>query len=134
MLYLHMNGFQITHGVKQCTMCQHTNYHDTTNHGLNCFNHVIYTQHKLAHTKILQNLWLPLVCVCVCARIYIFVYIYIYIYNLIKHRQNALKEIISDVTLVSLQISGFATSDLFQVCLLLWFTLNDSTNSSGVLI
>ena len=29
---IYLWGFQITHGVKGCTTCQPTNYHDTTNH------------------------------------------------------------------------------------------------------
>ena len=41
MLHIHLCGFQITHVVKQCT-CQCISYHDTTNHTLNCFGHVIY--------------------------------------------------------------------------------------------
>ena len=28
--------------VKQCITCQRTYYHNTTNHALNCFSHVIY--------------------------------------------------------------------------------------------
>ena len=31
-LNIHFYSSQIIHGVKQCTMCQGTNYHDTTNH------------------------------------------------------------------------------------------------------
>ena len=31
-LDVHVRGFQIAHGVKQCTACQHTNFHDTSNH------------------------------------------------------------------------------------------------------
>ena len=30
-LHSHMCGFQITHGLKQCTICQCTNYHNITN-------------------------------------------------------------------------------------------------------
>ena len=30
-LHVHLCGFQITHGTKQCTMCQHIKYHNTTN-------------------------------------------------------------------------------------------------------
>ena len=32
LLYVHLSSFQITHRMKQCTICKHTNYHDTTNH------------------------------------------------------------------------------------------------------
>ena len=32
MFHVHQYGFQITHGMKQCTMCQRTNFHDTINH------------------------------------------------------------------------------------------------------
>ena len=31
-LHVHLCGIQIIHGVTQCTTCQHTNYHHTTNH------------------------------------------------------------------------------------------------------
>ena len=31
-LPVHLCGFEITHGKKQCRTCQHTNYHNTTNH------------------------------------------------------------------------------------------------------
>ena len=64
MLHIHLCSFQITHAMKQCTMCQHTNYHNTTKsqhvpfHSLNCFSHIIYT---LQTTKILLNFWLNLV-------------------------------------------------------------------------
>ena len=40
-LYVHLYDIQITHGVQQSTIYQHINYHDTTNHSLNCFSHVI---------------------------------------------------------------------------------------------
>ena len=32
MLHVHLSGFQITHEVQQCIKCQHTNYHNNTNH------------------------------------------------------------------------------------------------------
>ena len=31
-LHVDLCDFQIPYGVKKCSMCQHTNYHDTTNH------------------------------------------------------------------------------------------------------
>ena len=40
-------GFQIINGVKQCTTCQHTNYHDTTNYS-GYFNYSLsYFDHKM---------------------------------------------------------------------------------------
>ena len=56
-LYIHLCGFQINHGVKQCTICQRTNYHNTTNHsgsnhGLNCFLHVMYTLQTSSYQNI----------------------------------------------------------------------------------
>ena len=50
--HIHLCGFQIPHGVKQCRMCQCIN--------LNCFSHMIYT-HKLVRAKTLQNFWFNLV-------------------------------------------------------------------------
>ena len=46
-LYVHLCRFQMTHRVKQCTTCQHTNYHDNTNNnsGLNFFDHVTYVSY-----------------------------------------------------------------------------------------
>ena len=47
-LHVHLCGYQITHGMKQCATCRCTNYYDTINHGasiyhgLNCSSHVIY--------------------------------------------------------------------------------------------
>ena len=62
MLHSLLYGFQITLKMKQCTTCQHTNYHNTTNH--NRYVSMAWTAsimwyilYKLAHTKILQNFW-----------------------------------------------------------------------------
>ena len=56
-LFVNLCAFQITHGEKQCTTCQHANYCDTTNYSLKCFSYVIYIPQT---TKILQNIWLTL--------------------------------------------------------------------------
>ena len=59
-LYVHLCGFQIAHKVNQCTMCQRTNYHNTTNHSgyLNMVWTALvtwYLRRKLTRTSILQN-------------------------------------------------------------------------------
>ena len=53
--YLH--DFQITYRMKQCTTCQHTNYHDTTNHS----GYLLWSCsiNKIVPTKILLNFLSP---------------------------------------------------------------------------
>ena len=51
-LHIYLYGFQIAHGAKKCTTCQHTHYH----YGLNCFYRVIYA--PWTHTY--QNIAKPL--------------------------------------------------------------------------
>ena len=62
-------SFQIRHKVKQCTICQHTNYHDYTNHSEYhlwlellwlCDIHTA----NLHMSKYCKNFWLTLVHVC----------------------------------------------------------------------
>ena len=55
-------------GVKQCTTCQRTNYHDISNHSVYLFTartaSVTWcTRRKLECMKILQNFWLKLVAI-----------------------------------------------------------------------
>ena len=64
-LHIHLCGFPITHNMKQCTTCQHTDYHDTTNNREN-FPQLQLLQshdtcHNLAHTLVIQNFRLSLV-------------------------------------------------------------------------
>ena len=51
LLHVPLSSFQITHGMMQCTACQHSNYHNTTNQSLNCFGHIIYAPKNLLVPK-----------------------------------------------------------------------------------
>ena len=62
-------SFQMPHRVKQCTMCQHTTYHVTTYHSLNCFDHMIFMPQTctyqnfvklLTHLSLIQQISLSL--------------------------------------------------------------------------
>ena len=62
-------SFKYNAQVKQCTMCQHTNYHNTTKHRGNLpwlellWSGITWcdTHYQLAHMQILKNFWLTLV-------------------------------------------------------------------------
>ena len=56
--------------MKQCTTCQHTNYHNTTKHNEYLPQLKLLWLHKLAHHKILQSFWLTLIKTLDCCHVF----------------------------------------------------------------
>ena len=54
-LHVHLYSFQIINGMKQCTMCQCTNYHNTTLKGLYCFRYASQTSTYESIAKLLTH-------------------------------------------------------------------------------
>ena len=60
-LHVYMCDFHIRHGAKQCTVCQRTTYHNTTNCSryltVGIASFTLYTRRKIARSKIFAKLF-----------------------------------------------------------------------------